>query len=123
MSDDDATPGPPRGLRTGGRKLWRSVVGAYELEEHELTLLREACRVTDRLDMLAALVERDGITEPGTGQVHPAVKEARQQEITLARLLAALRMPAGEDGDQQATARPQRRGGARGAYGIRGVVS
>jgi len=45
--------------------------------------------------------------------------EARQQSITLARLLAALRMPSGEQGDL--LPRPQRRGAPRGAYGVRAV--
>ncbi|MFC5208610.1 hypothetical protein ACFPM0_18860 [Pseudonocardia sulfidoxydans] len=45
------------------------------------------------------------------GRVHPAVIEARQQRLTLARLVASLRVP--DDGD----VRPQRRGAARGFYG------
>ncbi|MDQ3452051.1 MAG: hypothetical protein M3493_05025 [Actinomycetota bacterium] len=44
--------------------------------------------------------------------------EARQQRIALARLLAALRLPAGE-----VEQRPQRRVGVRGTYGITGAVS
>ncbi|HLM07095.1 MAG TPA: hypothetical protein VK402_18085 [Blastococcus sp.] len=46
--------------------------------------------------------------------------EARQQRIALARLLAALRLPAGEEeaGDR----RPQRRMGVRGVYGVGGVA-
>jgi hypothetical protein len=35
-----------------------------------------------------------------------AAIEARQQRIVLARVLAALRLPAGEEGDQQPSARP-----------------
>jgi len=49
--------------------------------------------------------------------------EARQQRIALARLLAALRLPAGGEGDVQAGARPARKGGVRGVYDIRGGAS
>ncbi|PSK99763.1 hypothetical protein CLV30_11766 [Haloactinopolyspora alba] len=120
----ESTPRAPRGTGNAGKRLWNSVVEDYDLDQHELSLLGEAARVTDRLDALNAVLATEGVMSPaGDGKVHPALVEARQQEITLARLLAALRMPSGEEGDQQASARPQRRGGARGAYGIRGAVS
>src|SRR5512132_4083523 len=115
-------PKPPPGTRTAGRRLWRSVLSAYELEEHEMALLREACRTVDRLDELHALVERDGVMVGD--RLHPAMVEARQLRIALARLAAALRLPAGdeESGDaKQGTRRPQRRVGVRGPYALRGV--
>lgn len=110
---------PPRGLKAAGKRLWASVVDAYELEEHEAALLLEAARTVDLLDDLAALVARDGPMVGG--KMHPAAVEARQARIALARLTAALRLPAGEEGDEQKGARrPQRRVGARGVY-LRGV--
>lgn len=114
----------PKGTKPGGRRLWRAVVADYELEEHERALLVEAVRTVDLLAELDAVVKAEGLfMQLGDGwRTHPAVVEARQQRITLARLLAALRLPAGEEGDQQATARPQRRVGARGVYGIRGIA-
>jgi len=114
----------PRGLRTPGKQLWASVVGDYDLDQHETALLVEACRTVDVLDQLDAAVRRDGplVSSPQGQRAHPAAVEARQQRIALARLLAALRLPAGEDGDQQMGARPQRRVGARGVYGIHGPV-
>ncbi|MDQ3628435.1 MAG: tyrosine-type recombinase/integrase [Actinomycetota bacterium] len=81
--------------------------------------------IRQMLERLGAEVRRDG-PMVGTGdsrRAHPAAVESRQQRITLARLLAALRLPAGEAGDTRAGARPQRRVGARGVYGIRGTVS
>jgi hypothetical protein len=73
----------------------------------------------DLLDELEALVRKDGpvVTTPQGPRAHPAAVEARQQRLTLARLLASLRIPT-ED-----AARPQRRGGARGVYAIRGGAS
>ncbi len=105
-------PKPPTGTKASGRRLWRSLVDGFELEEHELVLLREAVRTVDLLDALAEIVATEGpmIDSPQGRRTHAALVEARQLKIALARLLAALRLPDEEDG------RPQRRGGARGVY-------
>jgi len=118
-------PRMPAGLAAGGRRLFRSVVDEYELAEFELALLAEASRTVDVLARLDVVIRRDGplVASPQGQKAHPAATEARQQKIALARLLAALRLPAGEPGDHQGSARPQRRAGARGTYGIRGAVS
>ena len=50
---------PPAGTRAPGRRLWTSVMDEFSLDEHELVLLREACRTVDLLDLLDAEV-RDG---------------------------------------------------------------
>lgn len=115
MSKAEST---PPGLASSGRRLWRSVVADYELDCHEELLLLEACRCVDRLDALAGQVTGSVLTTNGRGEpvAHPAVVEARQQSLTLARLLASLRLPSGE-----VAGRPQRRGAARGAYEIRSV--
>lgn len=110
---------PPKGAGPSGRALWSDVVSKYDLEEHELALLREACRTVDDLDSLAAVSAAEGMTL-GT-KVHPAVVEARQLRIALARLLGALRLPAGDEDDQSAGRRPQRRVGVRGPYAIGGA--
>jgi hypothetical protein len=111
-------PGPPRGTGVNGAKLWRDVLGKYELEEHELALLREMVRTVDLLDKLAAIVTHEGLLAEGPhgSKPHPAVVEARQARIALARLTAALRLPAGAENDQAVGRRPQRRVGARGIY-------
>jgi hypothetical protein len=100
------------------------VVDDYDLEEHERTLLAQAVRTVDLLEKLDAEVRRDGplVESPQGQKAHPAATEGRQQRIALARLLAALRLPTGDEGDQQAGARPQRRVGVRGTYGIRAVA-
>ena len=98
------------------------MIDDYELEEHETALLVEAVRSVDLLDLLDARVRDEGpiVASPQGPKANPAAVEARQQRIALARLLAALRLPSGDEGDQQASARPQRRSGVRGVYGIRG---
>jgi hypothetical protein len=115
----------PAGLRPAGKRLWSSVTDDYDLDEHELALLLEASRTVDVLADLDTVVRKEGplVESPHGRKANPAAVEARQQRITLARLLAALRLPAGEEGDEQQNARPQRRSGARGVYGIRGAVS
>lgn len=106
-------PAPPTDLRDAGRDLWTSLAGAMSFEAHESALLIEACRVRDRLDSLDAVVRAEGVTvtSPQGVKAHPALVEARAQEVVLTRLLASLRIPDADDVD-----RPQRRGSARGTY-------
>lgn len=113
----DTIPAAPNGLKASGRRLWRSVLADFDLDGHELLLLLQACRCADRLDLLADEADAHPITvvnAKGDQVAHPAITESRQQSLTLARLLASLRLPSG-DVDE----RPQRRGAARGAYGLR----
>jgi hypothetical protein len=114
----------PAGAGAAGAKLWRAVLDEYELEEHELLLLREAVRTVDTLDALEARVATDGplLGSSQGDRAHPALVEARQQRIALARLLAALRLPAGEESESGGDRRPQRRMGVRGVYGVGGVA-
>jgi hypothetical protein len=105
-------------LKSSGRALWREVQSEYELEEHERGLLLEMARSVDQLDALNAIVEAEGVMQPGVDRVHPALVEARQLRIAYARLSAALRLPAGDEGDPAANRRPQRRTGARGVYRV-----
>jgi hypothetical protein len=108
-------PKPPKGLRSSGRKLWTSVVRDYDLDEHETSVLLQAARTADLLDDLQAVLDRDGVMADSSQGIraHPAATEARQQRIVLARLVAALGLPAGleDDGRNLPT-----QGGARGAY-------
>jgi hypothetical protein len=107
-------PKPPNGAGTAGKRLWRAVLDAYELDEHELSLLRQAVRCADLCDQLQAVVDEQGpmvTTRLGEVKAHPAVVELRQQRITLARLIVALRVPLGE----QDEGRGQHRG-IRGVY-------
>ena len=111
-------PDPPKGLRTSGRALWRSVLTDFDLDEHESAILTQACRIADLCDQLQGLVDTEGpMSESSQGpRVHPAVVELRQQGIALARLMTALRIPAGEHGDGRGQSRP----GVRGVYSVGG---
>lgn len=113
-------PTAPSGLKDSGRRLWKAAVDVFDLDEHELALLREACRTVDSLDALQAAVDRDGVVvqSPQGVKAHPALVEVRQQRITFARLVAQLGIPTDDDGKAGKQHRP-----ARGVYGITGVVS
>ena len=109
----------PKSLQKGGRALWRAITSDFDLAQHELAILSEACRTVDTCDALDALIRAEGVTvsSPQGVKAHPATVEARQQRIALARLLTALRIPLDED---QAAGRAPRRGGLRGVYGMGG---
>jgi hypothetical protein len=109
-------PAPPRGTKANGRRLWADILGKYELEQLELALLGEIVRTVDLLDQLAAIAAREGLMVEGAwgSKPHPAVVEARQARIALARLTAALRLPAGDEEDPAVGRRPRRRVGVRG---------
>jgi hypothetical protein len=115
-----AYPEAAEGLRAVARRLWNAVQAEFELGEHERALLTAMCRQVDRLDELEALITAEGLMVCGHGTVkmHPAVVEARQSAIAVARIGAALRLPAGEEDED---AQPgQRWAGVRGVYQIRG---
>ncbi|CAN5787090.1 hypothetical protein BH18ACT2_BH18ACT2_08070 [soil metagenome] len=115
-------PNPPTGTKAAGRRLWRSIVDRFELEEHEAALLRAAVATVDLIDVLQRDIDKRGpvVESPQGVKANPAVVEVRQQRLVLARLLAALRLPAGDEADVQ---RPQRRGGVRGLYRVPGAAS
>lgn len=113
-------PAAPAGTGPRGEALWRSLTEMYALEEHELAILRDAVGTVDLVERLAAVLAVEGpvIDSPQGRKAHPAAVEVRQQRLALARLLSALRVPQGEDGDHQASARTPRRAGVRGVYGV-----
>jgi hypothetical protein len=87
-------PRPPTGTKAAGKRLWAATVGEFELNEAELALLREMVRVTDRLDDLDAAVREGGVVVDG--RVSGALVESRQQQLVLAKLAAALKLPTDE---------------------------
>jgi hypothetical protein len=107
----------PAELKASGRKLWRAILEVYELGEHEVIILREACRTVDLIDGLQDLLGDGLMSKTSQGaRVHPAAVELRQQRIALARLFAALRIPVDTEGSAPRTT-------LRGVRGVYGVVS
>src|SRR5215510_8133502 len=103
-----STPRAPTGAGPAGRRLWRAVVEPFDLDQHELALLTAMVRQIDRLDVLERLIESEGVMVRGHGtvKIHPAVVEARQTAIAIARISASLRLPSGDEDAQPE--RPQR---------------
>ena len=118
----DKVPPSPSGMKAAGRRLWRSTVNEFVLEQHEIELLREACRALDALDALQSFVDTDGVLDetPQGRRAHPALVELRAQRICFARLVAQLGLPTGE---QDAEPVKGQRRATRGVYGITGAVS
>lgn len=112
-----AKPRTPAGLKTAGKRLWTAIIGRFEMADHELVMLEEACRIRDRLVDLREQVTRDGVMIPSSqgDRVHPAVGEGRQQQLALARILVTLGVPA-LDEDRLPTSRR-----IRGVYGAAGA--
>jgi hypothetical protein len=73
-------PRPPAGTKTAGKRLWTAILDAYDLDAAELVVLREMCRVTDRLDALDDAIRASGVVEGG--RVSQVLTEARQQQQT-----------------------------------------
>jgi hypothetical protein len=98
-----------RRFRAAGNRLWDGVTGKFELDSYELQLLTEICRTVDQLELLHAIVAREGVMVDGSqgSRVHPAVVECRQQQVVLAKLLGSLRLP--DEDDPRVGHRPQRR--------------
>lgn len=111
----------PKGLNTGGRRLWRQITGEHELDAVQRVQLLEACRTKDHLDKLDELLrgELDAwarITDAPNeaGEVKVVINAALDKQMAAAnllkQLLAALRLP-----DSKTGKKPQQRS-ARGAY-------
>jgi hypothetical protein len=89
----------PAGLKAAGKKLWESSTKEFELAQHELALLEEACRIRDYIRDLDKTVKDDGlmISSSQGSRLHPAIAESRQQRLALARMLVTLQIPALDD--------------------------
>ncbi len=115
MAGKQATPAAPRGLKAAGRRLWDSTCADFELEPFEASLLEQACRTADIIETLQSVVDSLGVDCAGR-----ELAEVRQQRLAFARILVALRLPAGLDDEPGRARRPQRRG-IRGVYSMGGA--
>ncbi len=112
-------PRTAKGVGPQGKRLWSEVLGEHELTQSELAILTAACRCITTLERIADELANTALTSlnaRGDVVASPLIVEQRQQSACLTRLIASLRLP-----DDDCEVRPQRRGGARGAYGMRAV--
>ena len=100
-----ATARPPKGLNGEGRRLWRSVVSAYDLRADELVVLESACRCADLVVQLDEAMRGQPLVSKGSmGQEreHPLLSEQRQQRALMVRTLASLKLPDLDSSEQPA---------------------
>ena len=100
----------PAGLDAAGKRLWRSVVDVFDLDEepHKVSVLTQACRVADIIAELDEHAAEAPLTVRGSqGQpvIQPTLAEARFQRALLAQFLGRLGFP---DNDER-TRRPETR--------------
>lgn len=122
MTSSSSTPRPPASAGTAGKRLWRAVLGEYELSGADLELLRHAVLMADELAQLEELVRVSGpLIRDRDGQPcpNPASQQHRLLALALGRVLAGIRVVG--DVDQEEGARPQRRAGFRGPYALKAV--
>lgn len=90
-------PPPPGELGDAGAALWRSVVGAFLLDQHELRVLEAACVEADLAAAADRAVRTAGawLTNPSSGllRAHPALAAGRASRLASAKLLRSLALP------------------------------
>jgi hypothetical protein len=104
-------PEPPSGLGTEGRRLWREIVAdtadqGLEFDARELSWLRHACKIADRVNQLEAeLNGAEMVVKGHDGQpvANPLLTEVRQHQALLAQTPGRLRLDVPE---QPGTGKP-----------------
>ena len=93
--------------------------------KHERSILLETCRTLDACADLQAVLDAGGVfDEAYGGRPNPVLAELRQQRVAAARLLAAMRLPAGVEDDGKGgkdKVRSQRRA-VRGVHSVDGLA-
>lgn len=85
----------PNGLGTEGSKLWKGIVGEFDLsrEPHKLRILSDACRLADQIKRLDGAATSAPLTVKGSmGQevINPVISAAQSARGLLAQLLGRL---------------------------------
>jgi hypothetical protein len=112
MAGKQAKPCAPRELKAEGQRLWDAVCADFELEPYEASLLLQAAQTADIIADLQDVIETLGVDCAAR-----ELAEVRQQRLTYARLITAMRLPGGlaEDGKPLRTQRRAIRGVYRGS--------
>ena len=93
LDPDPTSPQPPRQLGEAGTALWRSIQGEYDIwDPGGSEILMQACECADRLAVLSARIETDGIiVETKTGpKPHPLLRDEVSNRSFLTRTLERL---------------------------------
>jgi hypothetical protein len=103
-------PEPAKGLGVEGCLLWRAIVAdtagqGIELDARELSWLRHAGKLADRIGDLEEALDGADLIVPGHAKqpvAHPLLAEVRQHQALLAQTLGRLRLDVVEPGVGQA---------------------
>jgi hypothetical protein len=92
----------PRGLGTEGQKLWKGVVGEFNLgtEPHKLRILLDACMTADLIKRLDTAAAKQPLTVKGSmghQVINPCIAQSQTARMQLAQLLARLNFAGTED--------------------------
>jgi hypothetical protein len=99
---------PPKGLKSGGKQLWRNVLDGWDVAEEQYVLLENACRSQDRIDRLVAIVDKEGPVQRnrfGVSVAHPAALLLRSEVANFSQLYRLLQLEA-PSGDSPRAGRP-----------------
>lgn len=86
---------PPKHLLKGGKQLWLDIAGEYDLEAHQVEILRSLCETLDRLELCRRQLKKDGlfsVNRFGETKPHCALKEEREHRVLFARLARELNL-------------------------------
>jgi P27 family predicted phage terminase small subunit len=85
---------PPKHLGEHGRALWRKIQSEYAIRDSGgLTILEQMCRAADRVEKIAATIERDGLTirtSSGVERDHPLLKHETALRALISRAVQRL---------------------------------
>ncbi|MGV3714348.1 P27 family phage terminase small subunit [Pseudolysinimonas sp.] len=118
-------PSAPVELGERGTRFWDALHRDFEFEVRDTEIVREACRVLDRIDELEGALEEEGLLSAGSkGQtvLHPAVAELRQQQSTFRQLMGSVELP-GDDEARDAFRHQRAKAGAEARWGVRAVAN
>lgn len=95
-------PKTPDSLGPEGGKLWREIVGTFDVTEepHKRRILFDACRTADLIDQLDTAMEGQPLTASGSmGQlvIHPLIAQSQSARTQLAQLLSRLNFASSEE--------------------------
>jgi P27 family predicted phage terminase small subunit len=86
-------PTPPKSLAADGRKLWASIVEAFDLDPAALSILEAACLSQDRETAAMKAIKAEGMTTTdryGRCKAHPAVLIERDSRAAKLKALKQL---------------------------------
>lgn len=89
------SPDAPKHLSKTGKAMWISIVAEYQLETHQLEILRLLCECLDRLEVCRRRLKKDGLfirDRFEQTKAHPALAEEREHRVLVMRLARELNL-------------------------------